>query len=103
MQTLPQFQGYDDETVQLMQNKWAGILNPIITNPLNSANILKNIRLASGANTVDHLLQRPLQGWYIVRQRGPAAIYDQQDNNQSPQLTLKLNSSASVSVDIVVF
>jgi hypothetical protein len=103
MATLPQFQGYDDETVQLLQNKWAGVLNPIIANPLNNVSILKNVKLTSGANSVAHLLQKPLTGWFIVRQRGPASVYDQQDNNQSPQLTLKLISSASVSVDLAVF
>lgn len=99
---LPQFQN-NDKDFQLMQNKWASILNPVIANPVNSNNILKNVKLGSGLNTIDHLLQRPLQGWIIVRQRGAATFYDQQDSNQSPQLTLKLNSSAAVSVDILVY
>ena len=102
MATLPTFQN-NDKDLQLLQNKWGAILNPVIANPLNSNNILKNVRLGSGVNTIDHLLQRPLQGWIIVRQRGPATFYDVQDSNQSPQLTLKLNSSASVSVDILVY
>ena len=49
------------------------------------------------------MLQRPLQGWYIVRQRALASIYDTQDSNQNPSLTLNLTSNAVVSVDIAVF
>lgn len=103
MAQLPQFQGYDDEAVQLLQNKWAAILNPIISAPQNNSLILKNVQLSVGDNSIDHRLGRTLQGWKIVRQRAAASIYDKQDTNQTPQLTLKLNSSAAVSVDLEVF
>jgi len=87
----------------MTQTKWAAILNPLIGNPLNNASILKNVVLTSGGNHISTLLGRPLQGWYIVRQRGAASIYDLQDANQSPDLTLLLYSSTGVSVDIAVF
>lgn len=99
---LPMFQN-EDQDLQLLQNKWASILNPVLANPLNSVLILKNVKLGSGVNSVDHLLQRKLEGWFIVRKRGSADIYDIQDTNQSSHLTLKLNSSAPVSVDLAVF
>lgn len=102
MANLPQFQN-DDKDLQLLQNKWAGILNPVIANPLNNASVLKNVQLTTGSNVINTLLSRPLQGWFIVRQRGPAAIYDTQDTNQTPKLTLTLVSDASVSVDIAVY
>jgi hypothetical protein len=102
---LPNFQATDDVqiTFNQMQDKWSSILNPLLLNPLNNVSILKNVQLGSGLNSIPHLLSRNLKGWFIVRQRGPATFYDQQDSNQSPQLTLKLNSSAAVSVDLVVF
>lgn len=99
---LPQFQS-DDTNFQLMQSKWASILNPIISSPANNSLILKNIHLAVGNNVIPHLLGRNLQGWKIVRQRGPASIYDNQDQQQLPQYMLTLVSSAAVSVDIEVF
>lgn len=100
---LPQFQS-DDKDFQLMQNAWATQLNPVIANPLNNVNILKSVSLASGNNVVNHLLGRKLQGWFIVRMRSvAAAIYDTQDSNSSPSLTLQLNASAAVVVDIGVF
>ncbi len=98
MATLPQQLG-----LQSLQNKWATILNPIIANPTNSTLILKNVNLVAGTNVINHLLGQKLQGWSIVRQRAAASIYDLQDNNQSPQLTLVLSASAPVVVDLEVF
>jgi hypothetical protein len=82
---------------------WASELNPIINNPTIQTNLIKNISLTSGANIINHGLGRKLQGWYPVRVRSSATFYDTQDSNQTPQLTLTLNSSANVIVDLVVF
>lgn len=87
-----------------MQSQWAAAINPVLVNPLNNANILKNQSLVSGPNVINHRLGASLQGWSIVRMRGVAAsIYDTQDTNQTPQLTLNLNSSTAVVVDLMVF
>lgn len=86
-----------------LQTNWAQILNPVIDLPINSGLIRKNISLASGDNTINHLLGRKLQGWFIVRQRASATFFDKQDTNNSPSLTLVLNASGAVSVDIFVF
>lgn len=102
MATLTQFQD-DDRTFQLMQNSWAAILNPIINNPANQSVILKNVVLVTGDNTINHLLGRKLQGWKVIRQRASATLYDKQDANQMPALTLVLNASANVTVDLEVF
>jgi hypothetical protein len=90
-------------SLQMLQTRWRSILNPLLANPTNNASILKNVSLKTGTNTVNTLLGQKLQGWSIVRQRGAASIYDQQDSNQSPELTLILVSSANVSVDLAVF
>lgn len=88
---------------ELAQTQWPQQLDPLLSNPLNSVSILKNISLATGTNTVNHLLSAPLQGWYVIRKRAAADIYDLQDTNPTPQLTLVLHSSAPVIVDLVVF
>lgn len=90
-------------TLSMMQTKWASILDPLLANPLNGISILKNITLASGINVINHKLQQPLQGWFIVRRRAACNLYDTQDSNQTPQLTLQLVSDAAASVDIGVF
>lgn len=92
------------QTLEQLQSKWPAILNPIIKNPSNNASILQNVSLIAGTNVVNHKLGAKLQGWSITRMRGvSAAIYDNQDTNQTPQLTLVLVSSAPVVVDILVF
>lgn len=86
-----------------MTSTWANAIDPVINNPINSASVLKSISLKAGANSVNHLLGAPLQGWLVCRQRASASFYDTQDSNPTPQLTLNLVSSAPVVVDIVVW
>lgn len=93
----------DDKDFQLMQSSWSSQINPVLARPSINSSILKNVLLVTGSNTINHLLQKPLQGWKIVRQRALASIYDNQDSNPQPSLTLVLISSANVSCDIEVF
>jgi hypothetical protein len=99
---LPVFKD-DSKNLMLLQNVWTAILNPLLGTPQINTTLLKNIDLSVGTNQINHKLGRKLQGWYIVRQRADANIYDNQDNNQNPELTLTLISSNQVSVDLVVF
>ena len=88
----------------LMQSAWAKTLDPIVNLPTNHGIILKNVSLGIGVNTINHLLGRKLQGWFIVRQRPNAAsVSDLQDVNNTPELTLVLNSFSVSTVDIFVF
>lgn len=99
---LPIFHS-DDQDLQLVQTKWASVLNPLLASPMSTGVLLKSIRLVTGANAINHMLSRNLQGWLIVRQRAAASIYDTQDTNSTPGLTLNLVASAPVSVDLYVF
>lgn len=87
----------------LLQTNWSSAINPVISLPINQGSILKNVALIMGNNVVNHLLSRNLQGWFIVRQRGPGEVYDTQDSNPNPSLTLFLNSSLAVNIDLFVF
>lgn len=102
MAKLSQFQT-NDKDFRLMQSSWATQLNPLLTNQSLQSSILKNVTLSVGSNVINHLLSRTLVGWRIIRQRGAASIYDTQDSNQTPQLTLTLVSDALVVVDLEVF
>lgn len=84
-------------------NTWASALDPLLSRPANNSIILKNVSLVAGTNVVNHLLGRNLQGWNPTRIRASATIYDTQDTNQTPQLTLVLVASAPVVCDIEVF
>lgn len=100
---LPNFQN-NDRDFQLLQSSWSSILNPVITNVINSGVLLSGVVLSIGNNTINHKLGRKLTGWYVVRMRNNHAnIYDLQDSNNLSDKTLILNSDAAVSVDLVVF
>jgi hypothetical protein len=86
-----------------MQTKWGAILDPVLGNPSLQCRILSNVSLVAGSNTINHGLGKNLQGWRIVRQRSAASVYDNQDNNSKPDLTLILVSSAAVVVNLEVF
>lgn len=98
MANLPQRLDLD-----MMQVTWATALDPIISNPATNPTILKNVPLVVGTNVINHKLGRKLQGWKIVRKRASADIYDEQDTNQMPQLTLVLVSDAIVTIDLECF
>jgi hypothetical protein len=83
-----------------METKWKSILDPILQNPLNSVNILTNIQLVNGKNTINHLLGRVQQGWFLTDIQGAATIYRLSPFNN---LTLVLMSNAEVVCNIGVF
>lgn len=91
-------------TYPQMLTKWAAVLNPLLKNPALDSILLQNVTLISGNNVINHKLGRPLQGWKITRMhKNFAQIYDTQDSNQMPQLTLNLNASTGIVIDIEVF
>lgn len=99
MQLLPQ-----QLTLAQLQVKWASILNVLLGNPVLDSSFIENVSLTTGANQVNHKLGRKLQGWSIVRYKGAwAEVYDTQDTNKIPELTLNLVSSAPVTISLVVF
>lgn len=113
--SLPILQA-EDKQLNTMQTKWASILNPLLSNPSVNSVILQRVPLTNGTNSINHTLGRKLQGWRIVRRRQflvtgtPTAydIYDVQDSNQYPDLTLKLTCNQGtgtnpVLVDLEVF
>jgi len=85
-----------------MQTRWKSDLDPLLANPLNGISILKDVSLVSGKNTVNHLLGRTMQGWFLTDVQGVATIYHP---STSPfnALTLTLVSSAAVVCSIGVF
>ena len=93
----------DDQSVTLLQTNWSTQLNPLLNNPVNSSIILKNIKLVAGSNAINTTLGKVLKGWSIIRQRSAGSVYDNQDNNPNPSLTLLLISSAAIEVDLQVF
>lgn len=82
------------------QTLWAGQLDPVLANPMTNMNILKDIKLVTGNNVINHLLGRTMQGWQQVDIQGPATVYRNAPFND---LTLTLHSSAPVTISLGVF
>lgn len=99
---LPIYQS-DSTEMGMLQTNWAQQLNPLIANPMLQGQLIRNVALINGTTEVNHRLGRKLQGWVLTRQRAAAGIYDDQDTNSMPQLTLTLISDAAVVVDLYVF
>ncbi len=103
MRLLPYYQSSLKE-LSLLQTVWASILNPVVTNPVVQGTILPNVTLVNGTTTINHKLGRKLQGWIPVRYHGAFAdIYDNQDSNSMPELTLSLTTNNATVVDLYVF
>lgn len=93
----------DDKSLALLQTSWASAIDPVIDNPIAKGIILNDIKLVSGDNVVNHRLGRKLQGWIIIGQTAAAQFYDKQSTNNMTNLTLVLNSSATVTTQLYVF
>jgi len=92
-----------DRLINQIQDNVARAIQSVLTGPLSNASLLTSVSLVSGANVINHGLGRKLQGWIPVRVRASATIYDTQDSNSTPALTLQLTASADVTVDLIVF
>lgn len=87
----------------LANPKWAASLNPLLANPLMNGQLLENVQLLLGFNSISHGLQRKLRGYFVVLNNAPVTFYDGQANNQMPDLTLILNASGVAKVTLYVF
>lgn len=84
----------------IAQPRWASELNPLLAQPLSSANILDGVKLVSGSNVINHLLGRMMQGWFLSDINAAVTVYRSAVMND---LTLTLTSSGAATVNIVVF
>jgi hypothetical protein len=84
----------------LLQDRWASIINPVVSLPPNQGLLLKNVSLINGVTVVNHKLQRVQQGWVVIDQDAAASIHRSAPLND---LTLTLTSSAATTVALWVF
>jgi hypothetical protein len=96
---LPIFQSSSRE-LSMLQTQWSSQLNPVLAQPQIQGIQLNDVALVVGANTINHLLGRKPQGWYIVDINGAATVYRSAPMNA---LTLTITSNAAVSVSIFVY
>ncbi len=93
----------DNQELHMMQTRWASALDPMLACLLMQGRLVRNVDLINGVTEVNHKLGRKLIGWVLTRKPGSADIYDNQDTNSRPALTLSLTSDTDITVDIWVF
>lgn len=86
-----------------VQDNVGKTVDQVVANPILNGQLLTGITLAVGSNIINHKLGRILLGWLPVRLRASATLYDTQDSNATPALTLLVTSSAVVVADFWVF
>lgn len=92
------------QTVERFQDNVASAIELLPSVEIIQGRLVKNVNLKTGQNNaIEHKLARTLLGWYIVRKKSAADIWDTQDSNKTPALTLNLTCNADVQVDIWVF
>lgn len=85
--------------LELMQNRWASILNPLLAIPILNGQVL-SVSLVSGDNVINHKLSRIPQGFFVVDLDSNVTIYRSKPLNN---LTLTLAASGTAQVKIYVF
>lgn len=92
-----------DRVLNMIQDNVSNILDPFSSKEILQGQILQKVALTTGTNNVAHKLNRDLIGWFIVRNRSTATVYDTQDTNPNPSIFLRLVASANTTIDIYVF
>ena len=91
-----------NQNLSQMQTLWKSQLDQLLANPLNQIVILKNVQLEFGDNVINHKLGRVQQGWFLTDIQGEVFVY-RPPTSSFNNLTLTLNSSGDVTVNIGVF
>ena len=90
----------DNQNFQLMQTKWASILNPLLKNGLVDGIQLIGIDLINGETTFNHLLGRKPQGWILTDINAGTSVYRSKPFNDK---TLSLTAGANCTVSLWVY
>jgi hypothetical protein len=94
----------EDQLISRVQDNIETAINSLPTIAILQGRLVTGVSLSSSiTNKISHKLDRNLIGWFIVRQKSSAIVWDTQDANTTPNLTLNLNCSANVVVDLWVF
>jgi hypothetical protein len=94
----------EDPDLRRVQDSVITATLPLFRNPTLDGLLLEGVTLSgSDATEVAHKLGRPVRGWAVTRCRVDARVWDEQDENDVPEKTLRLRASTDVLVDLWVF
>lgn len=90
-------------SINMFQENVVNATNFLLSQALAASNLIEDIDLVSGDNTINHGLGRNLRGWFLTRKDADESVYDAQADNPLPNLTLTLVSTGDVTVSLIVF
>lgn len=93
-----------DRDLQKVQDTLVDIFNELGKNPIvSNVKIVRNITINTTDTIVNHMLNRNINGWIIVNKNGVGDIYQSATVNSMPKASIILNSSMTVTADILFF
>lgn len=95
----------EDDNMNQFQDSLEGTLQPLLSSDVLYGNLIKDVTLASGDNTISHLLGKPYQGYIVVKRSAAVDIYDKSadTDNKFKDRNLILNSSGAATVSLYIF
>ena len=129
MALIPAFTtlNHTDNLINKIEDSVKKTTDGILSNPIINGKVLSGVTLkANTTTTVNHLLDRALQGWFIVSMKSPSIVWETKRDNSAIYLNyIQLNSagvalsggitqtptnaiitleqSTSITIDLVVF
>lgn len=90
-----------DPDLMRVQDSVKETFSSIVRSPLLNGNIVQ-ANLTTSSVEVSHGLNRNIVGWFIIRQNAQAAVWEPAAS-ETPNKTVRLQASASVTVSIYFF
>lgn len=91
-----------DRVINQLQDNIGKAVNNLQAIPFSGGLLLTGVELTTGDNTIYTQLPARLVGWIVTGSSAAASIYDKQSSNTNP-MTLILNTSGDVTINLFVF
>lgn len=92
----------DDNDLRQVQDAVNFVFQDISSKTILDGRVITDV-LVNGSKLINHLLGRKLQGYLIISKDANADVWDSQSTNTTPAVSLILNSSGPVKVNLWVF
>ena len=92
---------FKDGDVSALQDNLINVLPPLLATPILDYVEIKEIKLVSGDNTINHLLNRTPQGFIITDINAAVMVYKKQ--SPIPDKLLVLNSSGDATINLWIY
>lgn len=92
-----------DEDLRLVQQNVAAAFTPLVRSPLADAVMLEPVEVTALGVNVQHKLNRAPRGWLVVDKSAAADVWSESLGEALDAQLLRLVSSATATVTLVVF